>query len=89
MQDVLSVLDGVSFDFTWNDDILDISLNGRNVLIDPNEEVGALVSVVSVYPEVRAKLSEMQQEYATEQSLVMDGRDIGTVIIPKELTSFC
>lgn len=84
MEDVLSVLDGVSFDFTWNDDVLDVSLNGRNVSpLIRTKEVGALASVVSVYPEVRAKLSEMQQEYATEQSLVMDGRDIGTVIIPK------
>ena len=83
MQEVLSVLDGVSFDFTWKDDMLDISLNGRNVSsLIRTKEVGALASVVSVYPEVRAKLSEMQQEYATEQSLVMDGRDIGTVIIP-------
>ena len=83
MEDVLSVLEGVSFDFIWNDDTLEVSLNDRNVSsLIRTKEVGALASIVSVYPEVRAKLSEIQREYASDESLVMDGRDIGTVIIP-------
>ena len=83
MEDVLSVLDGVSFDFVWNGDTLEIYLNDRNVSsLIRTKEVGALASIVSVYTEVRAKLSEIQREYAKSESLVMDGRDIGTVIIP-------
>lgn len=83
MEDVLSILEGVSFNFIWNGATLDILLNDRNVSsLIRTKEVGALASIVSVYPEVRAKLSEIQQEYATSESLVMDGRDIGTVIIP-------
>ena len=83
MEDVLSVLEGVSFDFIWNGDTLEVSLNDRNVSsLIRTKEVGALASIVSVYPEVRAKLSEIQREYASDESLVMDGRDIGTVIIP-------
>ena len=83
IEDVLSVLEGVSFDFAWNGDALDVSLNGRNVSESiRTKEVGALASVVSVYPEVRAKLSEIQRAYANSESMVMDGRDIGTVIIP-------
>ena len=81
--DVLSVLDGISFGFTWNGAVLDVSLNNRDVSgLIRTKEVGAMASVVSVYPEVRSKLSEIQQEYANSESLVMDGRDIGTVIIP-------
>ena len=83
MEDVLSVLEGVSFDFIWNGDTLEVLLNDRNVSsLIRTKEVGAMASIVSVYPEVRAKLSEIQREYANSESLVMDGRDIGTVIIP-------
>ena len=83
MEDVLSVLEGVSFDFIWNGDTLEVLLNDRNVSsLIRTKEVGALASIVSVYPEVRAKLSEIQREYASSESLVMDGRDIGTIIIP-------
>lgn len=83
MQDVLSILDSVAFGFSWNGDSLDVSLNGREVTaLIRTKEVGAMASVVSVYPEVREKLSTLQQTYASSESLVMDGRDIGTVIIP-------
>ena len=83
LKDVLSVLDDVSFGFSWNGDSLDISVNGREVTtLIRTKEVGAMASVVSVYPEVRNKLSAIQKTYASSESLVMDGRDIGTVIIP-------
>ncbi|MFW5851391.1 MAG: (d)CMP kinase [Bacteroidota bacterium] len=45
-------------------------------------EVSNLVSVVSTLGFVRKKLVEMQREYATRNSVVMDGRDIGTVVFP-------
>ncbi len=82
-KDVLSVLDKVEFDFTWNNDQLETWLNGRNVsALIRSKEVGAMASVVSVIGEVRMRLSELQKAYAQKESLVMDGRDIGTVIIP-------
>lgn len=81
---VLSVLDDVSFKFTWNEGVLDVWVSDRNVSdLIRTKEVGAMASVVSVYPAVRTKLSEIQKAYAQSTSLVMDGRDIGTVIIPK------
>lgn len=81
--DVLSVLHDISFRFTWNEDVLDVWVNDRNVSgLIRTKEVGAMASVVSVYGAVRAKLSEIQKAYAQSASLVMDGRDIGTVIIP-------
>ena len=46
------------------------------------EEVGNMASAVSVCPAVRTRLVEMQQEIARKNTVVMDGRDIGTVVLP-------
>lgn len=45
-------------------------------------EVSNLVSAVSQIPEVRTKLVAMQQEMGRDKGVVMDGRDIGTVVFP-------
>ena len=45
-------------------------------------EVSALAAAVSAIPEVRAFLLETQKKLARENNVVMDGRDIGTVILP-------
>ena len=45
-------------------------------------EVSQLVSQVSTIPEIRAKLVEQQQEMGKEKGIVMDGRDIGTIVFP-------
>lgn len=46
------------------------------------EEVGNMASATSVYPIVRKKLVELQQELAKKTDVIMDGRDIGTVVLP-------
>ncbi len=46
------------------------------------EEVGNMASMSSVNPKVRAKLVSLQQKLAAEKDVVMDGRDIGTVVLP-------
>ncbi len=46
------------------------------------EEVGKNASVVAKYPEVRTKLLELQRAMAAENNVIMDGRDIGTVVLP-------
>ena len=60
-----------------------IFLDGEDVtdLIRTND-IGNDASVVSTYPEVRKRLVEMQQEIAAHHDVVMDGRDIGTVVMP-------
>lgn len=45
-------------------------------------EVSGLVSIVSAIPMVRHKLTEQQQELGKQKGIVMDGRDIGTVVFP-------
>ena len=81
---VLNVLKYINFDFTWEQEKLTVWLNGRDVTSKiRTEQMGQAASIVSVIPEVRAKLSNIQKSYADSTSLVMDGRDIGTIIIPE------
>lgn len=58
-------------------------LNGRNVnSLIRTEEVGKMASSSSANREVRSKLVELQQALARKESVVMDGRDIGTCVLP-------
>lgn len=60
-----------------------VFLNGDNV--NPflrTEEVGNATSVISVIPEVRKKIVELQQNLAATSDCIMDGRDIGTCVLP-------
>ena len=58
-------------------------LNGRDVTGDiRTPEMSAIASVISAQPAVREYLLEMQRELARAHSVVMDGRDIGTVVLP-------
>lgn len=60
-----------------------VLLNGRNVNgLIRTEEVGNMASASSVNKDVRAKLVELQQALAQKEDVVMDGRDIGTCVLP-------
>jgi cytidylate kinase len=60
-----------------------IFLNGENVSrLIRTEEVGNMASAVSVYQDVRLKLVELQRNMAKKSDVVMDGRDIGTFVLP-------
>lgn len=60
-----------------------VMLNGENVTsLIRTEEVGNMTSAVSVIAKVREKLVQLQQELAKTTSVVMDGRDIGTKVLP-------
>ena len=60
-----------------------VILNGENVTsLLRAEEVGNMASVSSANPSVRKKLVSLQQELAASCDVVMDGRDIGTVVLP-------
>lgn len=67
----------------YKDGAQQVILNGENVNgVIRNEEVGNMASATSVYPVVRTKLVELQRQLAAKQSVIMDGRDIGTVVLP-------
>ena len=60
-----------------------IFLNGENVNgYIRKEEVGNMASATSIYPAVRAKLLNLQRNLAAEADVIMDGRDIGTCVLP-------
>lgn len=60
-----------------------VILNGENVNgLIRTEEVGNMASATSVYKAVRMKLVELQQNLAKKEDVVMDGRDIGTYVLP-------
>lgn len=60
-----------------------VYLNGKNITAKLREEaVGNMASKSSAIPEVRAKLLELQRELARKEDVIMDGRDIGTCVLP-------
>lgn len=68
---------------TYEGGVQQIYLNGENVTnMLREEEVGNMASVSSAVPEVRAQLLALQRDLAATENVVMDGRDIGTNILP-------
>jgi len=73
----------ISFKYNPKDQKSDTFLNGENVEKEIRElEVSNNVSPVATIKEVRAALVEIQKELGKERGIVMDGRDIGTVVYP-------
>ena len=67
----------------YEDGAQQIYLNGENITAMLREEaVGNMASISSAVPEVRAKLLDLQRNLAKEKDIVMDGRDIGTHVLP-------
>lgn len=67
----------------YKDGLQQVLLDGENVTgLLRTEEVGNMASVSSANPDVRKKLVELQQELANRENVVMDGRDIGTCVLP-------
>lgn len=64
-----------------------VILNGENVSGSiRTEEVGNTASRIAVYGPVRAKLLELQRALAEKENVIMDGRDIGTAVLPNAQT---
>ena len=60
-----------------------VLLNGANVNgVLRTEEVGNMASTPSKNPKVRERLTQLQKELAAKNDVVMDGRDIGTCVLP-------
>ena len=81
---VAALLPELEIGLTYEADGLQhMTLNGENVTDKIRlPEISLYASAVSAYPAVRAHLLEMQRQLAREHSVVMDGRDIGTVVLP-------
>ena len=81
---VLGVLPELRVEMRYEEDGLQhMLLNGEDVTTEIRlPEVSMYASAVSAHPGVRAYLLEMQRKLARENSVIMDGRDIGTVVLP-------
>jgi CMP/dCMP kinase len=82
---ILSDLKDIQIDFVFNPDINEYEtfLNSENVEKEIRSmEVTAHVSRISQIPEVRARMVELQRQIGVLKGIVMDGRDIGTVVFP-------
>ena len=67
----------------YENDVQVVYLNGENVnSLLRTEEVGNTASKISPIPKVREKLVQLQQKLAAESDCIMDGRDIGTCVLP-------
>lgn len=77
----------IRIDIRYENGDQQVYLNGENVSgIIRTEEVGNMASATSVYAEVRGKLLDLQRELAAANHVVMDGRDIGTCVLPEAQT---
>ena len=73
----------VDVTITYENGEQQVLFNGENVHgVIRNEEVGNMASSTSVYPVVRKKLVELQRQLAKSADVIMDGRDIGTCVLP-------
>ena len=80
---VNALLPEISLKFAFIGGEQHIYLNGEDVSTAiRTEEVGLAASAVGAHPEVRAFLLGMQRDMAKTQDVLMDGRDIGTVVLP-------
>lgn len=82
---LIDSLPKIQLEFKFNADLgfAEMYLNGVSVEKEIRTiEVSSYVSKVAEVSEVRSKLVEQQQEMGTNKAIVMDGRDIGTVVFP-------
>ncbi len=71
----------------YEDGVQQVLLNGENVSgLIRTEEVSNMTSATSVYKSVRQKLLELQRQLAATSNVIMDGRDIGTCVLPDAQT---
>lgn len=76
-------LGNIAVSIRYEADMQQVYVNGENVTgYLRTEEVGNMASVVSAKPAVRMALLELQRTLAKENNVVMDGRDIGTHVLP-------
>ncbi|MDE6775529.1 MAG: (d)CMP kinase [Ruminococcus sp.] len=78
-----NALKDVDISLKFVDGVQRVYLDGRDVSeLIRTPEISMEASRTSAFPAVRAKLFDLQQKIARENNIIMDGRDIGTVVLP-------
>jgi cytidylate kinase len=91
VEKLVEKLDEIKIDFQFDNNTQksEIFLNGKNVEdLIRGMEVSQRVSQVATIPEVRKKLVDLQRKMAEHNSIIMDGRDIGSVVFPEADVKF-
>lgn len=79
-----AALERIEVDISYEGGVQQVLLNGENVTgLIRTPQVSQMASISSAKPQVRKKLLMMQQTMAAQRDVIMDGRDIGTLILPK------
>lgn len=82
-ENIVSVLPGTKLSLTHIDGEQHIIIDGEDVSsLIRTQEISSAASKVSAVPEVRAFLLDLQRDIARKNNVIMDGRDVGTVILP-------
>lgn len=82
-EQIIAACEDADLTIGYEDGMQQIYLNGENITGKLREEaVGNMASVSSAIPQVRQKLLDLQRNMAKEHAVVMDGRDIGTHVLP-------
>ncbi|MCI5501574.1 MAG: (d)CMP kinase [Lachnospiraceae bacterium] len=80
---ITAVCDNIQVSIDYVNGEQQVMLNGENVnAFIRTEEVSRMTSDTSKYPVVREKLLSLQRELASKKNVIMDGRDIGTCVLP-------
>lgn len=80
---ITAVCDNIQVSIDYVNGEQQVMLNGENVnAFIRTEEVSRMTSDTSKYPVVREKLLSLQRELALKKNVIMDGRDIGTCVLP-------
>lgn len=83
LEAVKAALPGADIQIAYEDGVQQVYLNGRNVSVTiRGGDMGTIASMYSALTPVREKLVDMQRKMAEVNDVVMDGRDIGTVVLP-------
>lgn len=83
-------IDELTIDIRWDEEgVQHMIMNGMDVTGDiRTQEISQKASLVSAHAIVREMLLDMQRDVAKEHNVIMDGRDIGTVVLPKATVKF-
>ena len=83
IEGIKKILDNIKIDLKKENGVQKVYLNGEDVSKEIREQrVNDLVSEFSAIKEVRAKITPMQQKMGETENIIMEGRDIGTVVFP-------
>jgi len=83
IEKIKKLLENTNIDLFYNDGVLNVKIDNEDVTeVIRTPKVSSFVSEIAAIPEVRVKMVQWQRELANKEDSILDGRDIGTVVLP-------